>query len=421
MRKAKLRRRAVKRRPANRPRRSASASALAARREAKDRSTSDGSILIGGAQAPAEKAADRMAAQVLAGAPMTVRPSPGAAVHRKCAECEKDEKAQRSAAHGPTVAAGGAAATAGPAASSAIRSMGAGKPLARAERAFFEPRFGRDFSGVRVHDGPTADRAARSIDARAFAHGNDIAFARGERSKGGPRLMAHELAHVAQGDGSARRMVRRAPPACEKCPDPVNPTVDAVVTGNVQNVALPGKFGNTDWAGSARINSVELKQVRKKTCAVCPGPDGNPSPAYEFCPTKIKARATVNVRVNEAKIKTAKADGRKAYRDCTAAGRPNKWLLPADAAADAKFKRKTVAGVTAHELYHRDVGQRLWIERLKARNDIGKACPYTMDDHVKWLDRLEKDIKSDSETFLKGNPNEVNEEQNARNAECASY
>ena len=89
--------------------------------------------------------------------------------------------------------------------------MGAGRPLDRVERSFFEPRFGKDFSGVRVHEGAAADKAARSIDARAFALGSDIAFARGEREKGGPRLMAHELAHVAMDKGrGARRKVRRA-------------------------------------------------------------------------------------------------------------------------------------------------------------------------------------------------------------------
>jgi Domain of unknown function (DUF4157) len=79
--------------------------------------------------------------------------------------------------------------------------MGAGRALSRAERSFFEPRFGGDFSRVRVHDDPAAARAARAIDARAFTLGRDIAFAPGEHAPGTPggdRLMAHELAHVVQ-------------------------------------------------------------------------------------------------------------------------------------------------------------------------------------------------------------------------------
>ena len=125
--------------------------------------------------------------------------------------------------------------------------------------------------------------------------------------------------------------------------------------------------------------------------------------------------------MDENKIKNAKADGREAYRDCTSAGKPNKWIKPEDATADPKLKRKTVAGVLTHETYHKDVGERLLKERLEKRNDIGKICPYTIKDHVAWLDTLKRALKADVETFLKGNPNEANEEQNARSAECATY
>jgi hypothetical protein len=98
---------------------------------------------------------------------------------------------------------------ASPATAKAVASMGPGHPMATAERAFFEPRFGADFSAVRLHDDALAHRAARAMDARAFALGGDVAFARGERREGaaGRRLMAHELAHVVQ--GSAVEQPRR--------------------------------------------------------------------------------------------------------------------------------------------------------------------------------------------------------------------
>jgi len=76
-----------------------------------------------------------------------------------------------------------------------------GRPLDRATRAFFEPRFGRDFSDVRVHDGPEAARASRSINARAFTLGRHIVFGAGEHrtsSPEGKRLLGHELTHVVQ-------------------------------------------------------------------------------------------------------------------------------------------------------------------------------------------------------------------------------
>ncbi|MEP6871648.1 MAG: DUF4157 domain-containing protein [Anaerolineaceae bacterium] len=64
-------------------------------------------------------------------------------------------------------------------------------------------RFGRDFSGVRVHTDPVAGRSARAIDARAYAVGSDVVFE--GYSPGNMRseqLLAHELAHVAQNDAA---------------------------------------------------------------------------------------------------------------------------------------------------------------------------------------------------------------------------
>jgi len=76
-----------------------------------------------------------------------------------------------------------------------------GQPLDSATRAFFEPRFGRDFSRVRMHSDATADESARSVQARAFTTGSHIVVARDQYSPGsddGARLLSHELAHVVQ-------------------------------------------------------------------------------------------------------------------------------------------------------------------------------------------------------------------------------
>jgi hypothetical protein len=82
-----------------------------------------------------------------------------------------------------------------------------GRPLDPATRAFMEPRFGRDFSGVRVHSDPLAAESARAVQAHAYTVGSDIVL--GEERGGGSerRLLAHELAHVvqqSQGSGTAR-------------------------------------------------------------------------------------------------------------------------------------------------------------------------------------------------------------------------
>ncbi len=83
----------------------------------------------------------------------------------------------------------------------AVPQPAAGAPLPPPLLRFFEQRFGRDFSGVRVHTDAEADREARAVDARAFTTGSDVVFGAGEfqpDSASGQALIAHELAHVAQ-------------------------------------------------------------------------------------------------------------------------------------------------------------------------------------------------------------------------------
>lgn len=166
--KRKLRRRVRGKRKSVRVRRSASAGALNARSEAKQQSDGNTTVLIGGVHDPAEKAADNMAHQAMAGGPVSIAATANAGVHRACTKCDDEKEAKRNPQNAATVAPGSKAARASGSASSAIKRMGPGRSLAKSERAFFEPRFRRDFSNVRIHDDATSDRAARGIDARAF-------------------------------------------------------------------------------------------------------------------------------------------------------------------------------------------------------------------------------------------------------------
>src|SRR5215217_1559189 len=68
-------------------------------------------------------------------------------------------------------------------------------------RAFMEPRFGHDFSQVRVHTDERAAASARAVDALAYTVGRDIVFDAGRyapQTPSGQRLLAHELVHVTQ-------------------------------------------------------------------------------------------------------------------------------------------------------------------------------------------------------------------------------
>jgi hypothetical protein len=78
---------------------------------------------------------------------------------------------------------------------------GGGRPLPHSERAFFEPRFGQDFSGVRIHTDRQVAEAARAVNSRAFTTGRDVVFGAGQYAPGtteGRKLLGHELTHVVQ-------------------------------------------------------------------------------------------------------------------------------------------------------------------------------------------------------------------------------
>lgn len=80
---------------------------------------------------------------------------------------------------------------------------GRGQALSAADRSFFEPRFGHDFSNVRIHTDERAGHVAQMVNARAFTMGANIVFAPGEAQS--RQLTAHELAHVVQ-QGQAKRL-----------------------------------------------------------------------------------------------------------------------------------------------------------------------------------------------------------------------
>ncbi|HBY61251.1 MAG TPA: hypothetical protein DEH78_15630, partial [Solibacterales bacterium] len=81
-----------------------------------------------------------------------------------------------------------------------------GHRLDAATERHFSNRFAHDFSRVRIHSGPDAALAADSVRAAAFTAGEHIVFGGGRyqpHREEGRRLLAHELAHVAQHTGPA--------------------------------------------------------------------------------------------------------------------------------------------------------------------------------------------------------------------------
>ncbi len=181
-------------------------------------------LTVGAANDPYEQEADRVAGQVM----RMTEPAEDEHVQR-VTEPEDEEKLQRKTEPeqeetllrktGPQEEedllqrAGG---TAGFAAGSDVEediraSRGRGSALPAATQTFMEPRFGADFSQVRVHTDAQANQLNRQLSARAFTTGHDIYFRQGAYAPGsasGQELLAHELTHVVQQGGAGQRIQR---------------------------------------------------------------------------------------------------------------------------------------------------------------------------------------------------------------------
>src|SRR5215213_498887 len=188
-----------------------------------------------------EREADRVADQVMrmpslpVAETASVKPA-APQVQRKCGACaeeelkrkaheEKEEQEEEEEPVPRKALASDANPTNPSKVESGINNISGGQPLSASARAFFEPRFGYDFSGVRVHTDSWAAGSATSINAVAYTKGSDIVFGEGHyspESSAGQKLLAHELTHVVQQASGAvqrqtvQRRVRVGPDAAAR-------------------------------------------------------------------------------------------------------------------------------------------------------------------------------------------------------------
>jgi hypothetical protein len=193
-------------------------------------------LSIGSIDDPLEHEADAAAEQVMRVPERAVSLSAGVSqVSRQCTACEDEEGKTLQTKRAGTAK---VPAEAPPIVGQVLREPG--QPLDAKTRAFFEPRFGCDFSRVRIHTDSRAAESARLVNAQAYAVGPHIGFATGRfapASGHGRRLLAHELAHVVQqGNARARgaHMVRRA---AADAGDTTKPAVDASADAAVADAA----------------------------------------------------------------------------------------------------------------------------------------------------------------------------------------
>ncbi|KHE93422.1 MAG: DUF4157 domain-containing protein [Candidatus Scalindua rubra] len=159
-----------------------------------------------------EQEADRVAEQVMRmpvdnAATQSAPPQ----IQRLCTECEEElqrqvEEEEEEELLQPKARQGGTS-KATPEVSEQVHSLrSGGHPLPESARAFFEPRFGLDFSQVRIHADQRTASSAQALNARAYTRGHDVAFAASQyapESQSGRQLLAHELTHIVQQSGGS--------------------------------------------------------------------------------------------------------------------------------------------------------------------------------------------------------------------------
>ena len=166
-------------------------------------------LAIGAVDDPLEREADRVAAQVMRmpdpaaatagdGTPVLRRKCTCEGSGKPCTACRAEQRdVLRRKSASPV-----APTEAPPIVHEVLHSPG--QPLDATTRSFMEPRFGHDFSRVRVHADDRSSRSARAVNALAYTVGPQIVFGAGLYRPGTPsgqRLLAHELTHVVQQQG----------------------------------------------------------------------------------------------------------------------------------------------------------------------------------------------------------------------------
>ncbi|HEX7362535.1 MAG TPA: DUF4157 domain-containing protein [Bryobacteraceae bacterium] len=325
-------------------------------------------LRIGAVDDPLEREADRVSDAVMrmplpepavshGGSSIPARIQRSCACGGMCASCQSDHSddehqhvpVQR-ATRGPT-----GVTAAPPVVHETLRSPG--QPLDRVTRSFLEPRFGRDFSGVRIHTGTRAAESARAIEALAYTLGEDIAFNTGEyapHTPKGVRLLTHELAHVVQqagrpiepqasvavntpGDASERQadaaadtvMAGRAVPPLGSISSAVQRTCGSAL-GAPRPDCTPSTAGTGGQQFLFDVNCDDLKDVEVK-----PGKSKSGETAVaEFAKT-VPAGSKINVHG------FASGEGPEAFNEALSCHRANKvasLLGKAGLAVDARFK-----------------------------------------------------------------------------------
>jgi hypothetical protein len=209
------------------------------------------------------------------------RQAPGRLLQRACAcgkhegnggECEGCQEERPDTLQRSTVGADLAGAEAPPIVHDVLRSSG--KPLDEATRAHMEPRFGHDFSHVRIHTDSRAAESVRAVNAQAWTVGNHIAFGTAPycpATTDGAQILAHELAHTIQQRGTSTNhlVIGTSDDVHEREASRVADTIETARTGEILSPVNEPRVMRTHLFTSTI--SMKHRLLRSRTFRVAKG------------------------------------------------------------------------------------------------------------------------------------------------------
>ena len=170
-------------------------------------------------------------------------------------------------------------------------SKGSGTPLSPNLNAELSSKIGSDFSKVKIHTDAKSADMNRQLGAKAFTHGNDVYFNKGNFNPGTPdgkRLLAHELTHVVQQKGKIQPQVQTKR----------DPIFETKFKGTIHSSSNPIYFDST-----AKKNIVEIS-IRHRPIRCITNNTTIPSFVLQI-DNATSARKTVETSGNENKYVTS--------------------------------------------------------------------------------------------------------------------
>ena len=217
-------------------------------------------------------------------------------------------------------------------------SQGGGSPLPDDVLRFMEPRFGADFSSVRVHTDSNAVQMNKELGAQAFARGSDIYFGAG-KSPGKNELTAHELTHTVQQGGASQAKPDQKSTGKDK--DNKDKSTQTEVATENPKVKNEGSKEDKKTPENPKVKNEGSKEDKK-----------TPTDAGTKTAVKDARKAVAEVTQKGTASKQATAEKTPTAKDATAKAKtsPDKTATPKKAATDeGKIESNEIAEVNAQQ------------------------------------------------------------------------